>query len=190
MTLGIHTNTCTTQYSLQSFFIHNENIAVLQWQQLFNPTLTSLERRRLCFIYNKNWKPSPRGCNSQGERDCSCRWSQSELDLSLSESDLSLTECNYQLESWSDWHLNLLTATSTKTHPDGPTCVEERKRVQFPILHVVVHSQFSLDHLLLLRNGQLQSIQSQWDWFQSNRSKIHWFKNLDFLHYLINLSIK
>ena len=35
MTLGIHTITCTTQYSLQIFFIHNENIAVLQWKQLF-----------------------------------------------------------------------------------------------------------------------------------------------------------
>ena len=35
MTLGVHTITCTTQYTLQILFIHNENIAVLQWQQLF-----------------------------------------------------------------------------------------------------------------------------------------------------------
>ena len=47
MMLGIHTNTCTTWYGLQIFFIHNENIAVFQWKQIFNPTLTSLERRKL-----------------------------------------------------------------------------------------------------------------------------------------------
>ena len=117
-------------------------------------------------------------------------WSQADLDLSLTESDLSLTKCNYQSKSWSDWHINRLTKTSTKSHPDGPTCVEERERAQFPRLHDVVHSLLSADKLLLLRNGQLQSIQSRWDWFQSNRSKSHWFRIYGFLHYLINLSIK
>ena len=32
MTLGIHTKKCTTWYWLQRLFIHNENIALLQWQ--------------------------------------------------------------------------------------------------------------------------------------------------------------
>ena len=35
MPMGIHTNTCITWYSLQIFFIHNENIAILQWKHLF-----------------------------------------------------------------------------------------------------------------------------------------------------------
>ena len=92
--LGIHTITCTTRYSLQSFFIHNENIAVLQWQQLFNPTLTSLEEESCALFIAKTETLAQRGRNSQGERDCNCMKSQAELDLSLTESDLSLTECN------------------------------------------------------------------------------------------------
>ena len=46
MTPTIHTNTCTTWYSLQSFCIHNKIIAVLQWQQFLTPTLTSLEEEK------------------------------------------------------------------------------------------------------------------------------------------------
>ena len=42
----------------------------------------------------------------------------------------------------------------------------------------------------LIKECQLQSVQSRWDWFHSNWSKSHWFRNLDFLNYLINLSIK
>ena len=49
-------------------------------------------------------------------------------DLCLAEPDLSLTECNCQSGGWSDWHLNLLTEASTKTHPDEPkTCGGERE---------------------------------------------------------------
>ena len=57
-------------------------------------------------------------------------------------------------------------------------------------MHVVVHSLFSPDHLLLSRDGQIQPIPSRWDWFQSNRSKSQWFRIWSFLHYLINLLIK
>ena len=130
------------------------------------------------------------GHNSQGKRDCSYMWSKYKLDLSLIEPDLSLTECNYQSESWYDWHLNLLIEASTKTHPDEPTHVEERERAQFPRLHAIMYSLFRPDQLLLSRNGKIQSIPSRWDWFQSNQSKSQWFRILNFLHYLINLSIK
>ena len=77
--------------------------------------------------YPKNKKSSPGRHNSQGKRDCSSMWSESEYDLNLSEFDLSLIECNCQLESWSDWHLNVLTEASTKTHLDEPTHVGERE---------------------------------------------------------------
>ena len=81
----------------------------------------------------------PRG----GANPHGIKWNQpmeisSMPDLCLIEPDLSLTEYNCQSESWSDWHLNLLTK-STKTHPDEPTRVVDRGRAKFPRLHAVVY---------------------------------------------------
>ena len=100
MTLGIHTNTCTTWYSLQRLFIHNENTVLLQCKQLFNPTVTRLEEENCALFITKTETLAQRGRNSQGERDCSYMRSQAELDLSLTESDLSLTKSNLSLTEY------------------------------------------------------------------------------------------
>ena len=144
----------------------------------------------MLYLYKK-LKPQPRGGTNPKEiYNCSCMWSESGPDLCLTEPDLSLTKCNYQSESWFVRHLNLLTEASTKTQPERPTRVEERGREQFPRLHAIMHSQFSPYHLLQYKNCQIQSILSRWEWLQSNWSKSQWFRILNFLHYLINLSIK
>ena len=41
--------------------IYSQNIAVLQWQHLLNPVLTSLEEAACAFIYTKTRRYSPGG---------------------------------------------------------------------------------------------------------------------------------
>ena len=104
-------------------------------------------------------------------------------NMCLTEPDLSITECNCQSESWSDWHLNLLTETSTKTHLDEPKRVEERERAKNPIKDAEDQLWIWFDHLLQSRICQIQLICFRSDWFQSNRLRIHWSMILDLLHY-------
>ena len=102
--------------------IHNYN------SKPFNPALTSLEEVAVLGYIQKPRDPAQWGHKSQGDRPNMLMESPSMPDLCLTEPDLSLTECNCQSESWSDWHLNLLTEASTKTHPDEPkTCGGERE---------------------------------------------------------------
>ena len=125
----IHTHESLTPFGLQSFFIPT----IKRLQQYYNskpvnPTLTSLEEGASSRIYTKHRPSSPGGRKSQGDKPNMLMKSPSMPDLCLTEPDLSLTECNCQSKNWSDWHLNLLTEASTKTHPDEPkTCGGERE---------------------------------------------------------------
>ena len=114
----------------------------------FSPTLTSLEEAIVLGYIKKLGDPALGGCKSQGDTSNQLKESPSMPNLCLTEPDLSLTECNCQLESWSNWHLNLLTEASTKTHPDEPKHVEERGRVKFPIKDVEDQLWIWFDHLL------------------------------------------
>ena len=137
--------------------IHNYN------GKPFSPSLTSLEEGVVPGYIQKPGDPAQGGCKSQGDRPNMLMESPSMPDLCLTEPDLSLTECNCQSESWSDWHLNLLTEASTKTHPDEPKRVEERGRAKFPIKDAEDQLWICPDHLLQLRICQIQSI-----WFRSD----------------------
>jgi len=157
--------------------IHNYN------SKPFNPALTSLEEGASLGYIQKLGDPAQGGRKSQGDTSNQLKESPSMPDLCLAEPDLSLTECNCQSGGWSDWHLNLLTEASTKTHPDEPKRVEERGRVKFPIKDAEDQLWIWFDHLLQSRICQIQSIYFRSDWFQSNRLRIHWSRILDLLHY-------
>ena len=148
----------------------------------FNPTLTSLEEAVVLGYKQKPGDLAQRGRKSQGDRPNMVMEIPSMPDLCLTEPDLSLTKCSCQLESWSDWHLNLLTKASTKTHPDEPKHVE-RGRGKFPIKDAEDQLWIWFDHLLQSRICQIQSICFRSNWFQSNRLRIHWSMILDLLHY-------
>ena len=85
----MHTYESITPFGLQSFFI--STIKILQQyynRKPFNPTLTSLEEEMAALFIAKTGNLAQGGHNSQGERDWSCMWSESELDPSLSKFDL------------------------------------------------------------------------------------------------------
>ena len=102
--MGIHTNTCNTQCSLQIFFIHNKNIAVLQWKHLLNPTLTSLEEAACALFIQKIGDPAQGGRKSQGDRPLQLKESQSMLIWSR-------TKPTCQSGGWLSWHINPHTDT-------------------------------------------------------------------------------
>ena len=109
-------------YFNQWWSIHNYN------SKPFNLALTSLEEGASTRIYTKTRRSSPGGHKSQGDTSNQLRESPLMPDLCLTKPDLSLTKCNCQSESWSNWHLNLLTEASTKTHLDDPKmCGGERE---------------------------------------------------------------
>ena len=113
--------------------------------------------------------PAQGGRKSQGDKPNILMESPSIPDLCLTEPDMSLIQCNCQSESWSDWHLSLLTEASTKTHVDETKCVEERGRTKLPIKDTEDQLWIWFDHLLQSRICQIQSIWFRFDWFQSNR---------------------
>ena len=134
MAIIIHTCNGTTPYCLQSFSLfqvkNNKSTIAAAPQSQFSLAW----KRRLCLdIYKIQEIQLRGGANPHGIKWNQLMESSSMPDLCLIEPDLSLTEYNCQSESWSDWHLNLFTEASTKTHPDEPKRVEERGREKFPI---------------------------------------------------------
>ena len=182
MTLGIHTNTCTTRYILQRFFIHNKNISVLEWQQLLNPTLTILEEVAWALFIQKIGDSAQGGCKSQGDRPLQLK--ESPLMSIWSWTGLPLSLLANRGVDWADTSTHRLTHQSTEL-PGEPTRVEERERerAQFPIKDAENQLWICPDHLLQSRICQIQSIWCRSDWFQSNRLRIHWSRILDLLHY-------
>ena len=137
------------------FFISNEELQSYNSSSTSIPVLTSLEEAVVLGYIQKPGDPAQGGRESQGDKTNMLMKSPSMLDLCLTEPDLSLTECNCQSKSWSDWHLNLLTETSTKTHPDEPKRVEERGREKFPIKDAEDQLWIWFDHLLQSRICQI-----------------------------------
>ena len=136
MAMIIHTYNGTTPSCLQSFSLFQMNNS----SSTSIPVLTSLEEADVLGYIQRRGDPTQGGRKSQGDKPNMLMESPSIPDLCLTELDLSLTECNYQSESWSVWHLNLQTEASTKTQPERPTCVEKRGRAQFPRLQAIMHS--------------------------------------------------
>ena len=117
----IHTYESITPFGLQSFFIHNKNIVLLQWKKLLNPTLTSLEEVAWALFIQKTGDPTQGGANPKETNPCSWRrfnqcWSEAELILPVNWGD-----------DWADTSTHILTHQSTEL-PGEPTHVEERER--------------------------------------------------------------
>ena len=129
LTINIHTwRELHHRSFLQSFFIPEWKKNTVQEQQHLNPVLTSLEEEVVPGYIQFTGHLAQGGAITHGIKWNQLMESPSMPDLCLAEPDLSLTECNCQSGGWSDWHLNLLTEPSTKTHQDEPkTCGGERE---------------------------------------------------------------
>ena len=154
MTIIIHTWRALHHRSCLQRFLYS-NIVNNTITIALNPALTSLEEENWALFITKTRNLAQGGRNSQGERDCSCMWSQSRLYKCLTKPNMSLIECKCQSGGWSDWHLSLLTEASPKTHLDEPKHVEERGRAKFPIKDVEDQLWIWFEHLLQSRICQI-----------------------------------
>ena len=134
----------------------------------FIPALTSLEEGASARIYT-NYRPSSPGgvqfLMESNEINC---W---RVHQCKTKAELSLL-VNRGLD-WAGTSTHTPTHQSTE-HLGESTRVEEIAEDQLWIW---------FDHLLQSRICQIQSICFRFDWFQSNRLRIHWFMILDLLHY-------
>ena len=167
ITLRIHTNTCTTWYSLQRFFIHKWWSMHNYNSKPFNPALTILEEGASGRIYTK-YRPSTSGGVKFLMESDEISWGR--VHQCRTEAKLSLLV--NRGADWANTWTHKLTHQSTEL-PGEPTCVEQRGRAQFPIKDAEVQLSIYPDHLLQSRISQIQSIWLRSDWFQSNWMRIH-----------------